>query len=342
MRNIYDIITEQKMIVDIQLNSYELFYLTNYITENQEFQYIEEGISDIGKKVIEFIKTLLNKIRELISKVINFFRKSGNKEQELNNRISQANGDKPVENVKEPQTTSSTNSNNGDNIKDHVKSTLKNKGVDIKDEKSEPQKKENKPDTKKTPKKVKNIDELLHESKQKVVIHRYSGLQEKMQLAVNFINNVSKCLNECNNKGVTNSQVFVDLVIDKTFRGAGDPMNHPNIPLPERIRLELGEGQDDETGEYHISAIADITLEYLRGKDDAIRLLQETQSKAEKELKNLEKQVINGDEKKINMLKNAANMIGIMANVTSVSVLKAYKDHAAIAEKVTKDYENNK
>ena len=74
MRNIYEIISEQKAIVDVNIANYDLMYTTNLFVKENE--YIQEGFGDkvksIVKSVVEFIKSLIVKIREFVSKLFNF------------------------------------------------------------------------------------------------------------------------------------------------------------------------------------------------------------------------------------------------------------------------------
>ena len=342
MRNIYDIIAEQKIMVDIQLDSYELDYLYESFQYVSDDEYIQESLSEMGKKVIAFIKQLIVKIKDLINKILGYFKKSGNKEQELNNIIKAANeasSKGAADAVARGAATKAKYTAKHEDMESRIKDNLKKQGVDISDKK-ENQKNNDDKNKNNTPKRAKTIDELLHESKEVVRVHKYNGLQEKMQLAVTFINNVAKCLNECRSKGVDDAQVFVNLTIDRTFRGAGGLDANPKISLPERVRLALGEGTDDETGEYHVSVLADIILEYIRGKDAAIQLLNQTRDKVEKELSALERRVNDGGEKELNMIRTAANMIAIMANVTCTGIVKAYNTFNAVAEKIAKDYAN--
>ena len=75
MRNIYDIISEQKAILDINMASYEMNYLNEYFTNNNDL-YIQEGIGEtlknLAEKVIQFIKSVINKIKEIAHKLINW------------------------------------------------------------------------------------------------------------------------------------------------------------------------------------------------------------------------------------------------------------------------------
>lgn len=98
MRNIYDIISEQKIMVDMQINNYELHSINesfNTLKSTIDYEYIEEGLSDIADKVVQFIKNMLAKIRELVGKVINFFKgKQANKGDILENATNKANAKK--------------------------------------------------------------------------------------------------------------------------------------------------------------------------------------------------------------------------------------------------------
>ena len=93
MRNIYDIISEQKSIVDITLASYEMNYLNESF--NNKYFYVEEGlgetIKNIGRKVIEFIKKIIESIKEMIKAVINLFRKSKDPIKEMEDKMAEAN-----------------------------------------------------------------------------------------------------------------------------------------------------------------------------------------------------------------------------------------------------------
>lgn len=94
MRNIYDIIKEQKEIIDIDIATKDLYYTIEYFQINED--YVEESIGDGIKKlanaVIEFIKKIINKIKQVVRSIINFFTGSGgNLEEKLNDQIAAAN-----------------------------------------------------------------------------------------------------------------------------------------------------------------------------------------------------------------------------------------------------------
>lgn len=78
MKNIYNIITEQKAFVDFNISKYDLEYTISQF-ENNDY-YLQEGlgesIQNAGRKVIEFIKKIISKIRDMVRAVINIFRKN--------------------------------------------------------------------------------------------------------------------------------------------------------------------------------------------------------------------------------------------------------------------------
>jgi hypothetical protein len=97
MYNIYDIISEQKILVDMNTNRYEI----NAIAEStlsylHEYEYIEEGLSDVANKIINFIKTMMAKLRELVNKILNYFKGTAEKKGDITNETyqSQGNSDK--------------------------------------------------------------------------------------------------------------------------------------------------------------------------------------------------------------------------------------------------------
>lgn len=96
MKNIYNIITEQKAFVDFNISKYDLEYTISQF-ENNEY-YIQEGlgesIQNAGRKVIEFIKSIIKKIKEMISKFIDLIFGKKNRTGEINKEIQKINDEK--------------------------------------------------------------------------------------------------------------------------------------------------------------------------------------------------------------------------------------------------------
>ena len=82
MKNIYDIIAEQKSMVDFRISCFELSYLT------EEFDYLEEGFVDGVKNMI---KKIIAKIKETVNKAIDFL---FGRKRTSNNNGGSSNGSK--------------------------------------------------------------------------------------------------------------------------------------------------------------------------------------------------------------------------------------------------------
>lgn len=89
MRNIYDIIAEQKSMVDVNLLSLELKYIS------EDYEIIQEGMGDGIKKIInsiiEFIKKMIRKVKEFVSKITGYFRNDRDYVKEADNLIKEVN-----------------------------------------------------------------------------------------------------------------------------------------------------------------------------------------------------------------------------------------------------------
>ena len=90
MRNIYDIINEQRTNVELDLMKHDMNYTLAYFSNNTYL--CESTVSDLFKKIIEFIKSVINKMREIIKKLIGilFGTGSGKKRvEELERQIAE-------------------------------------------------------------------------------------------------------------------------------------------------------------------------------------------------------------------------------------------------------------
>lgn len=90
MRNIYDIINEQRTNVELDLMKHDMNYTLAYFSNNTYL--CESTVSDLFKKIIEFIKSVINKMREITKKLISilFGTNSGRKRvEELERQIAE-------------------------------------------------------------------------------------------------------------------------------------------------------------------------------------------------------------------------------------------------------------
>lgn len=93
MRNIYDIIAEQKAVVDVNMAKYVLDYTISQLANNEYYmqEALGENVKNAINKVVEFIKTVIAKIRELVKKMIDFLlgRKSSVPLDDINEAIGE-------------------------------------------------------------------------------------------------------------------------------------------------------------------------------------------------------------------------------------------------------------
>ena len=121
MKNIYEIIAEQKLIIDINIASYDLQHAYDYVYENNYMTFIQEGLASgvksIIDKAIEFIKTIIRKIKELVSRIVSFFTKKGKTKESMNKDISDANKSKSNTQNGGNKSNTDNKSNTGDTEK---------------------------------------------------------------------------------------------------------------------------------------------------------------------------------------------------------------------------------
>lgn len=93
MKNIYDIIKEQKIIIDMNIIRYDMEYTNNQFLINESF-IVQEGIEGIKKglaKIVEIIKKCINNIKEIILKIFGFFKKEPDIIKEASDDIKKIN-----------------------------------------------------------------------------------------------------------------------------------------------------------------------------------------------------------------------------------------------------------
>jgi len=226
MKNIYDIISEQKSIIDINIASYNIDYLTNFILESHDICYIEES-SGVVQKVIEFIKTLIRKIKELINKVVNFF--TGKKD--LGDKLEQQ-----IKNANEGKTDGGSKVGIDDEELDKMKKEteeLRKKAEKRRkryenEQKAAPKIKEFRDKQKEVMNKRNNerpkaagLEAVLKQSKQKVKMRYYAKLDKKMALSNKFFDATQNAANKMMARNNTYEYDMLNYIIDGAFKGRG-------------------------------------------------------------------------------------------------------------------------
>lgn len=294
MRNIYDIISEQKALVDINIATYDLNYATSYLIESREDYYIQEGIGEgiknAANKVVEFIKNIIRKISELFKKVMNWL---------FGKKDSKAKLNKKIQDINEGKTTEENNEkDNNENDKEDWKNLSreevlerrrlrklkekhdKNRGKPIiiggetpQEKKARKQaaidkEKNNRKEIKAAYKKLDDIEEVMKACKGKVKMSTFYKLSDLEKIGNNFYDEVPRAIDN-----VKNGKDFKYELIRNTFsrreHSEGDSMK-------DYIAAELVIGMTEHTS--YISIFTDKVMEYLDGSEK-IKSYLETQEK---------------------------------------------------------------
>ena len=356
MRNIYDIIAEQKALVDVEICSYELKYLA------EEFDCLQEGFGETVKniltKVVEFINTIIRKIKELVSKVVNFFRSKKKKSSSK----AEAEADLKAAKKKGAKDSSSEHADlaeKANKVKEEKKKELseeERKKLDEdaervqkkadeekakEDERRANLEKQQKEHAEKLEKEKQNKKESLETSNVKVKIPHYASLEEKKKLTEKFFNKLSALVRihmnlDEKDAGVDNS--FLREIYDTTFTGNGSMSKDPKAKLPERIKMELG-----ETGEEQEFVVKDLASKIAAYNDYGMvaSYIQSMGNEAIDELEKLKNrftQLANSGSKsaeaKAKNVNVMVNIVNMFVNTMCTSVVKAYQTYSQISTKI--------
>lgn len=220
MRNIYDIIAEQKAMVDVNMAKYDLNYTVDHFFTND---YLQEGVGDAVKnaaqKVIVFIKTLMAKIKELIKKMLNYL------------------------GVRQPKVTMDDlkNAKKDEDAKPEAEQDKKAEG-----EKESPG---NYYDTKihagKDPDSL-SEDDILRGSLRKVNMIKYVEFGIKKQITVNFMDAVYQVAELHNSDLNEAGPRFMKALERQCFKGDGSFKKNKDMNIVDRIKAELKEPTEPE------------------------------------------------------------------------------------------------
>jgi ElaB/YqjD/DUF883 family membrane-anchored ribosome-binding protein len=336
VRNIYDIISEQKSEIDSKIISYELdFFNIDYINN----QYIQEGFGDnikeAGKKVIEFIKTIIAKIKEMVRKMIDFLTGKNSPSKRADALKKQIEEDlKIIEQNERNRKMAGAGAN--PNIKyttSEIKFTWeKGSGEDpgkYYDDKMFEGQDLTKLDT----------EDYLKGSKRTVGMMKYIHFNEKKEITQNFMDAVYATTgNYLQDYDVVND-LFVKSIEKTCFKGAG---KRAKGSLIDRLKLELNE----ELEQVKISEINyEIMVSYLNEDkiNEFLKTVDNTATKSLNDLKSkLERLQNSGNsevsQKDFNNVQQVVNMVGTFMQYISSNVLKAHRAFTNILIQTLMDF----
>lgn len=363
MRNIYDIISEQRLTTEVNIASYDLTYTIEHFEQNNYLQEgLGESIKNIAKKVIAFINSVINKIKDLVRKFINWITGKKDVVEKLNNEISQVNGESTTSNKDTGTQQLQTNRENIKSIQNtkndtnSIKQQRKEEKRMFKEQKREDKyaakdhKKEVKSEIKEAKKKRKDINEVLKANNSKIMLQSFAPLSSKMGLAKKFFNNISSVSNLLVGTNRINDNVLVNEVMLKTFTGAGRSNNDDGstMSISKKIELELNEGKEIQST---ISDNADKIIDYLSNGKEAVKYIQGQEKISTYNLNKLIRYVeqvgIGSDRggetdinKRINLIKSASVIISEFVVAMCQSIVKSINISEKLAVRAKNDYVN--
>ena len=343
MRNIYDIISEQKALVDINICSYEM----NYIVE--EFEYVQEGIGEglknLVKKIIEFIKTIIKKIKDFISKVVGYFKRDRDYVKEADARIKEVNN-----NLANHPAANGSMAKQAGVDEDAFEKSLDEISNKLK-EKDEQQKKDSAKDAKINVSfngKAESLIGLLKITNGKVTTPDYGPIKNKMDIIVKF-DNLESAFNEfyeCTAEEFLKKESgFIGKNIKKTLFGKED------VDVREGLLQMLGDKNDLIT--FDVKAKAQHIYDYMVNGRIFSKQLWETGREIESEFNEVIEELTERTKKEATIdpndaevyvnrlnseIRNVSNIMTTICNTTCRSTTTAYNHYRAICNKVIDAY----
>ena len=342
MGNIYNIIAEQSGLVNVNIASYELDYIINTINNSS---YIQEGFGDVvksgAKKVVEFIKMLIEKLKNLFSKIMNFLFKSGNrgvkKLEAVKKGAGVSNTSDNKNNDNEPSGSSGGSSGNNDSGNSNAKYFDLNSIKNINPDDLTP-------------------EHILAGSSRPVNVIPYVHLKTKQELITNFNDGVHNTTgNYVSNENANEiKKVFISAIERKVFQGDGSfkKMKGENISIVDRVHAELKEPKEPK--ETIIKNIPkDTFMSYIYANIDPktqkegqlaeyFKKLNEESYKELNILKSrIEKNVNDQGEKDEASYANVQaviSMVGAFLNYMSTNIFQAYNAYDKILAAAVGDY----
>ena len=325
MRNIYDIIEENKNSAYMTVEFYEIAYLSEQLSNIDGMEYVQEGVGGAIKKgvtaVVNVIKALIKKIKEIVGKIVGFFTKADDEVSNLEKKIQDANDGK----------------NSDDEPKEEKKEENKPvpKAADVKDKL---EKRAEKKEEKKGPhSKANNLLDVLKQSTLIVKeTYHFWPLENYVKTMQEIINSIEgHILEGSDDKEYTG--LYLDQDVEKdVFDYRGNFVN--GVDKYFKKDAEAG-----KTKNLNISWNAKTIYDFVKDGRKSIKHFKQIEQNAEARLNSLIRTVTNSSDKNeesrlIALVNKGVNMISYSVGAFSSVVTKAVSTYIAICRRVTNDY----
>ena len=320
MRNIYDIIAEQKAIVDVNMAKYDLDYTISQLANNEYYmqEALGENVKNAINKVVEFIKTVIAKIRDLVKKMIDFLlgKKSSVPLDAINGAIGEDGAQGKSSDVYD------TNIHKG------------KRNISMKD--------------------------IFAGSLRTVNMIKFAEFGVKEGVTDTFINAVNSVVGNhlssfFADKYENENKQLLRAVKRACFKGKGSYKAVPEASMADRIALEVGEPKEAQpvkvkdipmnVVESYLSADIDKGGDGGNGGKGLSRYLNDAQSHSTKQLEQLKSQLEgarNGgakiDQSNISQVEQLITMVSSFISAMTSNVFKAYNAFFTVYEQAKKDF----
>lgn len=344
MRNIYDIIEEQKALVDVNMAIYDLQYTNEFCLENLNMYSVNEGVGEAikkaGKKAVEIIRSIISAIRNLVGKVTGFFKKSENEVDKMEKQIKAAANSVGSSGAAKVAADGAVDAAKAAADKAEKKEDKKPEGPKapkVKDIKKAPEKKEEKKhvttDEGGARSKVGGLLDLLKSSDLKVDTYHWWPLKNYVQKMEEILGSIdAHTLNAVDDKDM--KPINLDDEVNK------DVFEGRRIQFTDSVRDYFnGKLDGRKTKDLKVSWNAEVIYDYAANGRSTVQHFQKIAREAEDHLNKLIKSLDSNPDDRLEAIAiKGANMTNVAVTEFSRTITRATSVYIAVCRKVTNDY----
>lgn len=340
MRNIYDIIEEQKAIVDVNMAIYDLQYTNEFCLENLNIYAVNEGVGETikkaGKKAVEIIKSIIAAIRNLVSKVTGFFKKSENEVDKMEKQIKAAANSVGSSGAAKAAADGAVDTAKAAADKAEKKEDKKPEGPKapkVKDIKKAPEKKHVTTDEGGARSKVGGLLDLLKSSDLKVDTYHWWPLKNYVKTMEDILGSIdAHVINAVDDKDM--KPINLDNEVNEDVFGGR------RIQFTDSVHSYFnGKLDGQKSKDLRVSWNAEVIYDYAANGRSTVQHFQKIAREAEDHLNKLIKSLDSNPDDRLEAIAiKGANMTNVAVTEFSRTITRATSVYIAVCRKVTNDY----
>lgn len=333
MKNIYDIINEQRTNVELDLMKHDMNYTLAYFSNNTYL--CESTVSDLFKKIIEFIKSVINKMREIIKKLIAilFGTNSGRKRvEELERQIAEEVAAQNKRNREEAdKKTSNLKFKMDVEFKTERRASNYNPSDYYDDQMFKGQN-------------LANIStaEKLKGSKRTIGIVKYVHFDKKKEVTANFMDAVYATVGNYLTDYDNVNKLFLNSIERTCFKGPAK--NQRKLGVVDRLKIELGE--PSEIVQLKIAELDYGIIQSYYNEKEIAKFLENADAEVKRSLEDLKSKMKkleqtegnNVTSEDFNNIEKVVVMVSTFMTYIAQNVVKAHKVSTNILVQVLVDF----